>query len=116
MVRFPVGHNGDPDIRVTSPEETVNGIHVFSTNGVDLTIIGVNDESVSTDAFLTLPCKDFRSADGRYNTNQYKYFVFSVGTTLLFNSRFLIVPCTISPTINYRLPGAASTIPVRPLV
>ena len=115
VVRFPVGHNGDPDIRVTSPEQTVNGIHVFSTNGVDIAIIGVNDESVSTDAFLALPCKDFRSADGRYNTNQYKYFVFSTSaesTTLNFNSRFLIIPCTSRPDISYRLPGADSSTPV----
>ena len=115
VVRFPVGRDGDPDIRVTSSDQRVNGIHVFSTNGAELTVAGVNDESVSTDAFLALPCKDFKSGDGRYNTNQYKYFVFStaaIGTTLVFNSRFLIVPCTDRPTISYRLPGATSNTPI----
>ena len=119
QVRFPTGLTSDFDIRVRSQDETASGIHVFSTNGAELTVFGVNDETVSTDAFLALPCKDFKSGDGRYNTNQYKYFVFSseaLGTTLSFNSRFLIVPCTANnPSIRYTLPGETTSVTVRPL-
>ena len=106
-VDFPTGLMNDIDMRVLSDQDSDRGIRVVSTNGAQVNIIGVNDERVSADAFLALPCKTFNSDDGRYRTNSYKYFVFSSGSVSnTFRSRFLIVPCA-ETGITYRLPGGS---------
>jgi hypothetical protein len=86
---------GDEDIRVNTPGSRNRAITVKSVNNAKLSVIGVNDQSQSTDGFLGLPCKSIRAADGSTNIVEYKYFVFSSGSTVEidFNSRILIIPC-----------------------
>ena len=89
------------DIRIRTEGERNKGVRVKATDSTKLlTVYGINDARVSTDAFLALPCH-------RYPVVQYKYFVFSTFTELstgTFQSRFLIVPCeddtrvTLQPT------------------
>lgn len=119
LVRFPVGINGNNDIRVSAQDQATNGVHVSSLNGAGLTIFGINDEIVSSDGFLALPCDNFIAADGSFSTTHYKYFVFSTGAStgsVNLNSRFLIVPCTADNSgITYRLPGTTTDNHVRSL-
>ena len=98
---MPVSENMAEDIRIRTEGERNKGVHVKATCSTSLlTVYGINDARVSTDAFLALPCH-------RYPVVQYKYFVFSTFTELstgTFQSRFLIVPCeddtrvTLQPT------------------
>ena len=102
LVNLPVGKAGEiGDIRVNGEDERNKGVHVQATDPTKLlTIYGINDADMSTDAFLALPCH-------RYPVTQYNYFVFSTSTVSMmgtFRSRFLIVPCedttsmTLQPT------------------
>lgn len=97
-VSFPADFGGQ-DIRVNDILDSNKAIKVSSTNNARLSIIGVNDQSRSTDGFLALPCKTFKPADATTNIVEYKYFVFSSGTTVTlsgtvgFHSRILIIPC-----------------------
>ena len=90
LIDLPVSVNMAEDIRIRTEGERNKGVHVKATDSTKLlTVYGINDARVSTDAFLALPCH-------RYPVVQYKYFVFSTFTELstgTFQSRFLIVPC-----------------------
>lgn len=86
----------DRDIRVDSTFDFSNSIKVTSTNGAKITVLGINDATATSDAFLALPCRSFRPEDGfqRSNTVEYKYFVFSSGHRgASFASRVLVVNC-----------------------
>lgn len=100
-VTFP--SSGVDDIRVKSSlmSERMKGVRVQSRNGELLTVLGVNREDSSEDAFLALPCKRLAVV--------YRYFVFSTSTT---GSKFLIVPCEDDLSITYTLPGATAAVPV----
>ncbi len=106
-VKFPTD-NDDLDIRVEF--ESDRGIHVFSTNGAKLDIVGVNDEVNSNDAFVALPCKLEEVSQGNFHTSMYKYIIFSAFPSVGGMSRFMIIPCTDGdPTngnyhIQYTLP------------
>ena len=91
-VTFPVTVGGE-DIRVDSLLAANKAITVKSTNGAKLSVIGVNDQSRSTDGFVALPCKSFEAEDGSSGIENYKYFVFSSGSGRDFQSRILIIPC-----------------------
>ena len=97
-IPLPVGNDGEPDIRVNTPQDFGKGILV--TSSADVSIIGFNKADASADAFLALPCKDFNSADGSSNIIEYKYFIFSTASETNFgqpfSSRILIVPCVES--------------------
>ena len=100
LVNLPVGKAGEiGDIRVTAEDERNKGVRVKATDPTKLlTVYGINDADVSTDAFLALPCH-------RYPVVQYNYFVFSANTILMigtFRSRFLIVPCEDTTRITVR--------------
>ena len=109
VASFPT--SSDRDIRVSTILQSANSIKVTSTNGAKISVLGINDGTASSDAFLALPCKSFRP-EGAFrssNTRQYRYFVFSsghgtdnVGTNQI-ESRVLIVNCvsgTHTVTIN----------------
>ena len=116
-VILPVGET--TDIRVNGEDERNKGIRVKATDPTKLlTVYGINDAEVSTDAFLALPCH-------RYPVTQYKYFVFSTSTVSMtgtFRSRFLIVPCedttsvTIRPTQQIQANTDLTGLPVPTLV
>ncbi|MCG8623105.1 MAG: IgGFc-binding protein, partial [Proteobacteria bacterium] len=100
IVNLPVGRAGDNgDIRISRENERNKGVHVKATDPTKLlTVYGINNADVSTDAFLALPCH-------RYPVTQYKYFVFSTSTMLTtdtFQSRFLIVPCEDTTSVTLR--------------
>ena len=110
VASFPT--SSDRDIRVSSILQFANSIKVTSTNGAKISVLGINDGTATSDAFLALPCKSFRP-EGAFrssNTRQYRYFVFSSGHetdnvgTNQFESRVLIVNCvsegTHTVTIN----------------
>ena len=109
VVHLPIGRRGEPgDIRVNSKTERNKGVHVKAEGDKLLTVYGINDAARSTDAFLALPCHQY------VNTSRYKYFVFStsaVGTSIPFQSRFLIIPCkdntsvTVVPTKIIEMPA-----------
>ena len=94
---------GDNDIRVSDLTDRSKGIRVKSTNGVPVTVIGENDEGISADAFLALPCQ-------QVTNNEYKYFIFSSGSTTGFNSEFLIVTCESGTDLRYTLPTRPETV------
>ena len=108
LVQLPIGRPGEPgDVRVTDDSQRNKGVRVKAEGDKLLTVYGINDADVSTDAFLALPCH-------KYPILKYKYFVFStntVGTSILLDSRFLIVPCedatsvTVIPTKNIKIPA-----------
>ena len=109
VVHFPVGINGDLDIRVDSVVESTKSILVRST--ADVSIIGLNDRDVSTDAFLALPCKNFKPADGTSNLADYRYFVFSANNdNTMFSSRILLVTCENGPDITVTLPDGENEV------
>ena len=116
LIRLPVGRSGEiGDIRVAREDERNKGIRVKATDPTKLlTVYGINDAEVSTDAFLALPCHAYPYLD-------YKYFVFSTNTmssTGTFQSRFLIVPCenntqvTIRPTQQIQANSDLTGLPV----
>ena len=120
LVNLPVGKAGEiGDIRVNGEDERNKGIRVKATDPTKLlTVYGINDADMSTDAFLALPCH-------RYPVTQYNYFVFStstISTTGTFRSRFLIVPCedttsvTIRPTQQIQVNADLTGSPVPTLV
>ena len=95
---------------VTSNTDQDKAIKVESTNDASINVIGVNDERVSSDTFLAIPCKNFNSADGTSLINEYKYFVFSTDnratTTRSIQAAFLVMACEPGRTsITYRLPS-----------
>ncbi len=100
-ISFPVTRD-ETDISVNSPSDRFKAITV--TSDVNVNIMGVNGDSVSSDGFLALPCKDFRPADGSARTALYKYFVFSTDSAP-FSSRIVIVPCTAADDIFMILPA-----------
>lgn len=111
-VSFPANFGGE-DIRVNEVSSLLSRnktITVKSTNNAKLSIIGVNDQSRSTDGFLALPCKSYRPADGSSNIVEYKYFVFSSGTTVGFQSRILIIPCeeAVNDRVRIKQPGESA--------
>ena len=109
LIEFPVGIDGDFDIRVDSIVETTKSILVTST--ADVSIIGLNDQDVSTDGFLALPCKDFKPADESTNLQEYRYFVFSANNDdAMFSSRILLVTCESRPDITVTLPGGEDEV------
>ena len=117
-VDFPSGISGGPDVRVNGPGDRSNGIVLQST--ADVSVIGVNSGSATTDGFLALPCIDFNSADGSSNLVEYKYFIFSAlfssTPTLPFKSRILIVTCEDNNNgITITLPNDRGTIYVQSL-
>ena len=95
LVGLPVRNT--QDIRVNGEDERNKGIRVKATDPTKLlTVYGINDAEVSTDAFLALPCH-------RYPVTQYNYFVFSTNTIVAsMRSRFLIVPCEDATTVTLR--------------
>ena len=98
---------------VTSNTDQDKAIKVESTNDASINVIGVNDERVSSDTFLALPCKNFNSADGTSLINEYKYFVFSTineaTPSISVQAAFLIMACEPGvTTITYRLPSDTS--------
>jgi len=115
VIRFPtgVGSPSGPDIRLRSrnlrgnePVERHKCIRVKAEDGKNITVIGLNDEDVSTDAFLALPC---RSYDGITTNTPYEYFIFSANNLQgpddpqrppEFLSAFLIVTCESETNIN----------------
>ena len=120
LVNLPVGKAGETgDIRVVSEDERNKAVRVKATDPTKLlTVYGINDADVSTDAFLALPCH-------RYPVVQYNYFVFSANTILMigtFRSRFLIVPCedttriTVRPTQQIQANADLTGSPVPTLV
>ena len=107
LVRLPIGRDGEEgDVRVRNEEERNKGIHIKASGDSRVTVYGINDADVSTDAFLGLPFLT-------YPVLQYRYFVFSTtvsGTDVQFESRFLIVGCedatsvTVRPTQTIEIP------------
>ena len=118
---LPVSTVNAEDIRIVSENERTKGVLVKATNSSKLlTVYGINDAAVSTDAFLALPCH-------RYPIVDYSYFVFSTFTqasTRDFQSRFLIVPCEDDTTVTLQpvqqiqlqpdLTGQAVPLPIQP--
>ena len=99
-VNLPVGKPGEiGDIRVRDEAERTKGVRVKATDPSKLlTVYGINNADVSTDAFLALPCH-------RYTNVAYKYFVFSANTestTGTFQSRFLVIGCEDATTVTIR--------------
>ena len=96
------------DIRVFNEIQQDRGILVRAEVGKTISVYGLNDEDVSTDAFLALPCIDY----GENAPVDYVYYVFSAdveGTTEQFSSRFMIIPCEDDTLINL-IPTQALTI------
>jgi hypothetical protein len=120
LVNLPVGKPGEiDDIRVTGEGERNKGVRVKATDPTKLlTVYGINNADVSTDAFLALPCH-------AYPYVRYRYFVFSAlteSTTGTFRSRFLIVPCEdnteviLRPTQQIQVNSDLTESPVPTLV
>ena len=111
LVRLPIGGSDDPgDIRVrgSSESERNKGVYVKAEGSKLITVYGVNDADVSTDAFLGLPFYE-------YDNVLYKYYVFSADVnntdrSITFESRFLIVgninetSVTVRPTRTLEIP------------
>lgn len=118
-VSLPIGRVGEiGDIRVQNENERNKGIHIKAEGTKQLTVFGVNTADVSTDAFLALPCH-------QYPVKAYRYFVFSadvVGTSIAFESQFLIVGCedstlvTVKPTRTIVIPSDVISGQVRQIV
>ena len=109
LVHLPIGRSGEPgDIRVrdSSASERNKGVYVKAEDNNLLTVYGINDADVSTDAFLGLPFYEYPNV-------VYKYYVLSTdmeGTDIAFESRFLIVgnidgtSVTVRPTRTLEIP------------
>jgi len=61
-----------------APAKRNKYIHVKAEDGKNITVFGLNDENVSTDAFLALPCQSY---DGITPGTPYEYFIFSANST-----------------------------------
>ena len=99
----------DKDVRVSDGEMRDKGIHVKAEGNKKISVYGLNDEDVSTDAFLALPCVSY---DEQAPTS-FKYYIFSgdvEGTSELLASRFLIVPCEDNTSVTI-VPNQALQIP-----
>jgi len=108
VVQFPtgIGSLAGPDIRLQTRSQRGGAsidrnkyIRVKAEDRKNITVFGLNDEAVSTDAFLALPCQSY---DGITPATPYEYFIFSAnilqGSDDLsrpqnFPSAFLIVTC-----------------------
>ncbi len=107
------------DVRITEQNERNKGVRVKATAPMKLlTVYGINDAEVSTDAFLALPCH-------RYPVEKYKYLVFSAETVVsgaTFESRFLIVACEdntevmLQPTQQIQVDRDLTSLPIPTLV
>ena len=97
---FTFSATGDDDIRVTTTLQRSKGILVEST--IPVTVIGTNDEDISTDSFLALPCQTVQN-------NEYKYFVFSGRTNSSDPSTFLIVACEDNTEVTLNINDGTST-------
>ena len=89
------------DIRVFQELQRNKGIRVKAEAGKTISVYGLNDDDVSTDAFLALPCVDY----SENAPDDYVYYIFSADvdrTTVSeqFQSRFMIVPCEDGTEIN----------------
>ena len=92
------------------------GIHILAADNNEITVIGSNEEFLSADGFLALPCP-------RLPVQQYEYYAVSVPTTeavdlITAESAFLIVSCsngtqvTFTPTQTVTNPmDSTSTVP-----
>ena len=120
LVNLPIGKPGEVgDVRVTGEAERNKGVRIKTTDPTKLlTVYGINDADVSTDAFLALPCH-------RYPVLTYKYFVFSTSTKFTFStfySRVLIVACeedtrvTIRPTQQIKMAADLTGTPIQTIV
>ena len=90
LVSFPVS------LRVALPTDSEfnKGIHVTTVDDKEqLTVFGLNDETVSTDGFLALPCRTYPGITAPPTGTGYQYFIFSSDPQSNFQSRFLIIPC-----------------------
>ena len=97
------------DIRVTivtsssdlNDQIDSRSIRVKAEDGKKITVFGVNDKTVSNDAFLALPCQSY---NGVTANTPYEYFIFSTnqdaGLRPNYRSAFLIVTCEDSTTIT----------------
>ena len=125
-VKFPVSLR----VAAVADSEFNKGIHVTTVDDKEqITVFGLNDESVSTDGFLALPCRTYAGITAPPVGIGYQYFIFSSDTvdtteiSNLFQSRFIIIPCqddtfidvtpseeidltanTFSPTPRLRIP------------
>ena len=114
VIRFPTGSGSPsgPDIRLRTssqrggnPASRNKYIRVKAEDGRKITVFGLNDEDVSTDAFLALPCQAY---DGITTNTPYEYFIFSANNVEgpddtevpAFRSAFLIVTCESDTTIE----------------
>ena len=113
VVRFPtgVGSPAGPDIRLRTRDlrrtiERNKYIRVKAEDGKNITVFGLNDEDVSADAFLALPCQSY---NGVTKDTPYEYFIFSANILqgsddpskpTNFLSAFLIVTCEDDTNID----------------
>ena len=57
LLQLPIGQSSElGDVRVTDESQRNKGVHVKAEGDRLLTVYGINDADVSTDAFLALPC------------------------------------------------------------
>ena len=96
---LPIERDGElRDVRVGSENERNKGIRIKANGTSLLTVYGINDADVSTDAFLALPYIT-------YPYLVYRYYVFSTtveGSGTQFESRFLIVGSEDDTTVTVR--------------
>ena len=110
-------------VKSTDNSELGKGVHVTTDNSNEqIAIIGLNEEAVSSDAFLALPCQTYEGIDTTdEGSGGYQYFIFSSErpADLPGQSRFLMVPCQndsaieITPTHTINFPVGFNTNPSR---
>ena len=89
-----VQNNGNSDLYIA---ERQKGLFITAENTNDeLTVYVLNDEIVSSDAYMAINCVEFP------NAKNYKYFIFSsdVFGGEPFESRFLFTPCEDGTTVS----------------
>ena len=87
LVQLPIGQPGEPgDVRVRDETQRNKGVRVKAEGDKLLTVYGINDADVSTDAFLALSCHKYPILKFVFSTN-------TVGTSIPLDSRLLIIPC-----------------------
>ncbi len=87
-------NNGNSDLYIA---ERQKGLFITAENTNDeLTVYVLNDEIVSSDAYMAINCVEFP------NAKNYKYFIFSsdVFGGEPFESRFLFTPCEDGTTVS----------------